>query len=211
MPINKNTIGFSAIVILLAVTSFFSLNLYLREKVAHDKLNISAFPQNVLGWQGRDLLITEKEYSILETRNLISREYKNAAGERLFLFIIYSETNRAVFHPPEVCLIGSGIEIVDKKTEKVKVNKQTFAVNKLYIEKKNSLKELVLYCYRAGGMYTDNFFLQQAYLALHQIFGKQIPGATIRVSMSLKGSEEATLPSVEEFLSETIIILNKLS
>lgn len=211
MHINKNAIGYLVIVVLLVVTSFFSLNMYLREKVAHDKLNISAFPYNVMGWQGKDLPVTEKEYAILETRNLVSREYKNAAGEKLLLFIIYSETNRAVFHPPEVCLIGSGIEIVDKKSEKVNVNKQAFATNKLYLEKKSSFKELVLYCYKAGKMHTDNFFLQQAYLALHQVFGQQIPGATIRVSMPLKGNEEATLSTMKKFLSETINILDKLS
>ncbi len=211
MRINKNTAGFSAIIIMLLVTAFFSLNMYLREKTAHDRLNISVFPDDVMGWRGRDLQVTEKEYAILETRNLVSREYKSASGEKLFLFIIYSETNRAVFHPPEVCLIGSGVEIVDKRAEKVLVGNRSITTNKLYLERKGSFKELVLYCYKAGDIYTDNFLLQQSYLALHQIFGRQIPGATIRVSMPLTGREENVLPAMKKFLAETMIILDKLS
>lgn len=207
---NKNTLVYAMLVFLLVITGLFSFNLYLREKTAHDKVNISAFPSKIMGWHGKDLPITEKEYAILETRNLISREYVDPSGEKIYLFIIYSETNRAVFHPPEVCLIGSGINIVDKKQEEVKFGGRRFFANKLYLEK-GKAKDLVLYFYKAGNFYTDNFYFQQAYLALHQIFGKNVPGATIRLSITMKGSEESAFAALKDFLKETVTVLDKLS
>lgn len=206
---NKNTIAYVAIMVMLIATSFFAVNLFFQQKTSHDKLNISVFPQRIDEWSGKDIALTEKEYDILETRNLVFREYANLSGKKLFLFIIYSETNRSVFHPPEVCLIGSGVAIVDKRVEAMKSGKYDFVTNKLYLEKNNA-KELVLYCYKAGKFYTDNFYFQQAYLALHQVFGKRVPGATIRISMPL-GSEESMLPILKKFLEDTVTILDKLS
>ena len=206
----KDTIGYAAIVAMLIVTGFFSVHLFFQEKTSHDKLNISLFPRQIGDWTGEDIKLTEKEYSILETRNLILRKYVNPAGDKLLLFIIYSETNRSVFHPPEVCLIGSGVEIADKKVEEVKGDKYAFMTNKLYLKKENS-RELILYCYKAGKLYMDNYYFQQAYLALHQIFGRRIPGATIRVSMPMNGSEEAVLPTLKKFLKDSADILDKLS
>ena len=116
---NKNTLGYILIVALLIMASFFSINLFFKEKTSHDILNIAKLPYRIGNWVGKDLEVTEKEYRILETRNLVFREYSNPSGDKLFLFLIYSETNRSVFHPPEVCLIGSGLNIVDKRQEEI--------------------------------------------------------------------------------------------
>ena len=131
----NNTIGFVVIIALTVITGFFSLNLYFQQRSAQDKLDIRMFPYVVGEWQGKDITVTEEDYQILETRNLISREYARPNGDTLHLFIIYSETNRAVFHPPEVCFIGSGIKILDKKRENIVRGQSSFDVNKLYTEK----------------------------------------------------------------------------
>ncbi|MFH0764081.1 MAG: exosortase C-terminal domain/associated protein EpsI [Candidatus Omnitrophota bacterium] len=210
MKINKNIIGFSAIVIMLSLSGIISLNQYFKDKVSHDKVDIRSFPYAVGDWKGRDLEIKEYEYKILETRNLISREYTNSSNQKLYLFIIYSETNRSVFHPPEVCMLGSGLAIVDKQLEMIDSGGKMFSTNKLYTEK-NGYKELVLYSYKAGSLYTNNFYLQQAYLAMHQVFGKRAAGATIRVSMSARKDEAQTLTVLKDFIKETVSILNQIS
>lgn len=206
----KNNLGFFAVIILLSVTSVFSISLFYRQKISSDKLNIKTFPSKIGEWRGRDLPVTEKEYDMLETRNLIVREYANPSNKKIFLFIIYSETNRSVFHPPEVCLIGEGVTIVNRATEKVGSDKYAFMANKLDLEK-GKAKDVVLYCYKAGEVYTDNFYLQQAYLALHQVFGRRVSGATIRVSMSSGKDEAAALRELKSFIKAAIDILNKIS
>lgn len=207
---NRNTIGFIILIVMLLVASAISLSLFSREMVASDKLNVHTFPMTVGEWKGSDLPITEKEYDILETRNLISREYTNPTGEKLYLFIIYSETNRSVFHPPEVCMIGSGMCITDKQIENFNVGDKVFTTNKLFAEK-GQFKEIILNCYKVGSIYTSNFYLQQARLAIHQIFGRNVPGATLRVSMSVGESQSATLATLKEFLSKSAVMLDGLS
>jgi len=210
MKISKNTVGFVVLIVILLVTSVFSLGLFRREMVARDKLDVHTFPMTVGEWQGRDLTITEKEYGILETRNIISREYTNPSGDRLFLLIIYSETNRSVFHPPEVCMIGGGLAITDKQIENFDVGNKVFTTNKLFAEK-GQFKEMILNCYKAGDIYTSDFYLQQTRLALHQIFGRNIPGATLRVSMAIGKDQATTLSTLKEFLSKSAVILDRLS
>jgi EpsI family protein len=189
------------------VTSFVSVNQYFRERSAHDEIDIRMFPYTVGDWKGRDLEVAENVYEILETRNLISREYVTSANDKIFLFIIYSETNRAVFHPPEVCLMGSGIEIVDKEVESINYNGKQFSANKLYTQKGN-YKGMSLYCYKTGKLHTDNFYLQQAYFAMGQLLKGHVKGATIRVTMTLKEDEEAQLDIMKDFVRESARIID---
>ncbi len=205
----KVTIGYITIIALLTLTIIVSLRLFLRQRSDHDIIDIQTFPHTIGDWKGKDLEITELEYSILETRNLILREYVNSAEQNIYLFIVYSETNRSVFHPPEVCLIGSGITITYKKTEKVNFEKKGFLTNKLYLEKNNH-RDIALYCYKAGNLYTDNFYRQQIYFAFNQLIGKRCEGATIRVLMPRLESEEETLATLKSFMKETIKNLENL-
>ena len=198
------------LIAILLISGAVSLNLFLRERSAQDRFDVHAFPMTVGEWKGKDLPITEKEYDILETRNLITREYTNPSGDKLYLLIIYSETNRSVFHPPEVCMIGSGLNITDKQVEKFDAGNNIFTTNKLFAEK-GPFKEIILNSYKAGHTYTNNFYLQQAYLALHQIFGRNVPGATLRASMAAGRDEHATLATLKEFLGKSAVILDRLS
>lgn len=206
---SNKTIGYITIISLLCITCFFSLNLYFHQRSAHDEVDIRAFPYIIGDWKGKELEVTEKEYSILETRNLIMREYVNPSSEKLLVFIVYSETNRSVFHPPEVCLMGSGVEIVDKKIETLNYNNRIFTANKLYTEKDNN-RWLSLYCYKADSLYTDKYYLQQAYFAFSQLFKKRVRGATIRVSMAIKDDEDKTLTTLKSFMEESARIIDGL-
>ncbi len=206
---NRNTIGYVIIIILLSITCVLSIKLFFRSRTDRDILDIHTFPYTVGAWKGKDLEITEKEYRILETRNLISREYVNPEQKKLYFFIVYSETNRSVFHPPEVCLMGSGITISAKKTEIIDIDGKRFTANKLYLERKNA-RDIALYSYKAGNLYTDNFFIQQAYFALNQVIGKRRGGATIRVAMPIGETEKITLAVLKSFMTDAIKALEKL-
>lgn len=204
MKNKANAAWYAIIVFLLLLTGFFSINLFLREKAAMDRIDIHKFPLTIGDWAGREISLKEEEYRILETKNLIYRQYENPEGKRIGLFIIYSETNRAVFHPPEVCLIGDGVTIVGKENAGVAYpDSITREVNKLLLEK-NGTRQLVLYCYKADSLYTENFYLQQVYLIFHQIFGRQVPGATIRVEMPIGSDEKETLAILKDFLAQVV-------
>lgn len=204
---NKNALGYIAVVIFLSITCFLSLNLYATQRTDHDLLDISTFPNNIgAGWKGTDLTITEKEYNILETRNLFLRKYVNASEDPIYLLMVYSETNRSVFHPPEVCFTGSGVTILDKTVEKVRVGGRSFTVNKMIVEE-GGKRELAYYCYKAGNLYLSNFYLHQIKFSLNQILGTRKGGATIRITAPLKdGSPEKALTFLKEVIKELDIL-----
>ena len=207
---NKKTTGFISIVCLLSVTCFFSINLYFQQRSAHDELDISTFPYEIGEWRGVDLEIEELTYEILQTRNLLIREYAHPSGMKISLNIIYSETNRAVFHPPEVCLIGSGIEILDKQIDTIEsFNGQRISANKIYLNN-NGRKNISLYCYKVGDFYTENFYLQQIYFALNQLVKKGVRGATIHALMPIVENEETTLAILREFFRQSAGVIDGL-
>ncbi len=210
MKLSKNTVGFAAIIGLLLFTSATSLNLFFRHRAEDDSLDIRTFPYTIGNWKGKDLEITEREYDLLKTRNIIFREYTNAAQEKAYLFLIYSDTDRSVFHPPEACLIGEGATIVQKTTDTVGSKDKAFFANRLSIEKDNQ-NQIILYSYKVGKLYTENFYLQQLYFVLSQLFGKEGGGATIRVSTPFGNNKEASLDTLKSFMKETVIALEKLA
>jgi EpsI family protein len=206
---NSKNVGYISIIALLSITGFLSINLYFQQRTAHDKIDINSFPYTVGDWKGKDIEIKDYEYEILETRNILLRDYQNSSDDRLNLFIVYSETNRSVFHPPEVCLIGSGINIADKKVDKINCGDYTLSTNKIYTEK-DHYKGIALYSYKAGKLYTDNYYLQQAYFAFNQLFRQNVKGATIRVSADVAKDEEETSAMLTEFMAETARIVDGL-
>lgn len=206
---NKN-IGFIILAAILSLTGVFSINLYFKQRSSHDRVNMAEFPREIGAWKAKDIEVDERDYEILETRNLIMREYENPSGDKIALFIIYSDTNRAVFHPPEVCLMGSGVNILDKKREEVRnYDGKAIRVNKIYTEK-NRQDSISLYCYKIGNFYTDNFYLQQVYFTFNQLFRSSAGGATINITTSLEGDEAIKLAMLKEFLVECVKIIDTM-
>lgn len=206
----KDNIGFIFLTVFLLIASIFAISLYVRQMGGKDSFDIKTFPYRVGEWSGKDLEVTEREYEILETRNILLREYKNAAGNIVYLFIIYSDNNRSVFHPPEVCFVGDGVSITDKMAEPVDVGSSEVSVNKLLLEK-GQAKEVALYGYKVGDIYTDNFYVQQSTFAIKQLLGLPGKGATVRVSANIVKNADHTTSILKSFLKETIRELNKIN
>jgi hypothetical protein len=99
--------------------------------------------------------------------------------------------------------MGGGLNIVNKTREEVDLKRRRIFVNKLCLEEDKN-KSLVLYCYKAADLYSDSYPQQQGYFALRQILGRRVPGATIRVSMPVKGDEAASLSTLKNFLIRSI-------
>lgn len=206
---NKNTVFFWIIILMLIITSVFSINLFIKKRLERDSLDITVFPYEVGSHKGEDIKITEKEYEILETRNLIMREYTNDRQEKISIFIIYSETNRSIIHPPEVCLLGSGVDIEAKTTDTLDLGDRSLRINRMYT-KKGSQKDLILYTYKSGDFYTDSFYLQQISFAYNQLLNRNKGGAIIRVSTPLAPNEKSALIRLKDFMGKAIRIMEKL-
>jgi EpsI family protein len=191
---NKN---YFIVIIILGLGALMGFLSYLPAKVASQaEKKISSFPMVIGDWTGEEMVLTDREYELLETRNLIMRNYHNKKGENINFYIVYSQDNRKVSHPPEICMQGDGATIVDKATFQVT---DAIVASKLILEKAMS-REVAVYWYKAGKVYSNNYILQQLRSSLGGIFGKRVSSALIRVLTLVEdGKDDLALARIKEF------------
>lgn len=190
------------VLILLSASILVSWKFYFKTYTQKDIVNIHAFPKEIADWKSQELPITEKEYAVLETRNAFAREYVSPKGQKIILYIVYSESNRKVAHPPEICYTGGGSTLVNKGFANISVpgRSKPLTFNKLIMEQ-NSLSHIVYYLFKVNDSFTGNYWKQQALVALNNVSGNRSNSAMIRVSVSQnKGSTEQAEKDIEEFI-----------
>ena len=126
-----NNRTFLIVAVILMVFAVLSLSTYLPHIYDVSKEpQMAKFPLKIGQWQGKDMPITENDYAILATKNLIMREY-DADGKPPVAFCIsfIPEITARSLHPPEICYTGGGGTILEKSvirlTPSLKANKFT--------------------------------------------------------------------------------------
>jgi EpsI family protein len=198
---------FVIVTIILVLVGILALAAYLptRTDIAI-KTKVANFPMAVGEWQATELPLSELDFKILETKNLFVRDYKNPQGESVVLYVVYSEDNRKVSHPPEVCYMGGGVTIVDKSA--VQLTPSIKAI-KMTVENKDS-QQMVVYTFKAGDIYTDQYTRQQWKVVIDRLFGKRTAGALIRFSVNIKDNNpQAAFNLIKSFCSEIEPLLAK--
>jgi EpsI family protein len=202
-----NNRSFFVVITILAIVSVIGIVSYFPNRFdTGSKIKVAEFPKTIGEWTGTDIPLDEKVYQILETRNLFVRDYKNTSGDTVNLYIVYSEDNRKVSHPPEVCLMGSGMTIADKSSIQIT---PSIRATKMIVEKADT-RELVVYWFKAGNLQTDKYLKQQLKIVTDRMFGRRTSGALIRLSMEIKdGKQEEALALVKEFVREIETLLQR--
>ena len=183
-----NNKTFLIVAVILAGFAVLALSTYLPHIYdASKEPQMAKFPLKIGEWQGKDVPLTETDYAILATKNLIVREYEAQGKPMVALYIIYSGDNRKSLHPPEICYTGGGATILEKSVIPLTSN---LKANKFTIEERH-FKQLVVYWFRADNLNTPSYIMQQIRTALRRTFGKQASGAMIRISTVVKPGEDA--------------------
>ena len=199
--------NFYIIVGILVIVGLISLFSYMPTRLETNfKIKMSDFPKAIGEWTSEDVPLDERTYELLETKNLIMRDYKNSKGKTVNLYIVYSQDNRKVAHPPEICLQGGGATVVDKTS--IQLTGSIKAV-KLILEKAVS-RELVVYWYKLGNANTNIFLKQQFKMAIEHLLGKKTPIAMVRVLTVIEDNrQEEALSRLKSFCSLVEPLLNK--
>ena len=203
-PFPQNNIrkkDFILILVLLIVAGVISWNLYFKEYRQKDTVDITAFPKTIKDWTSEELPVTEEEYSILETRNVVARKYTSPQKKQVYFLMVYSQNNRKVSHPPEVCYTGSGVTIIEKKNDVIPVHALGLSIeaNRLLLEGRGA-QQFSFYWFKVGDTFTPNYWKQQLLIAVKTIFGKPCSSALIRVSADVvDGNQEESIGNVKEF------------
>ena len=162
-----------------------------------DSVNIHFFPKEIGGWASEEIPISEDDKALLETDNVFVRRYTDPRGEEVYLFTVYSQNNRKVSHPPEVCYRGVGATILDNVHDSFTSvsGDEKIEVNRLTVEK-GSITQIFVYWFKVGDTFTSNYWVQQSLIAMKSFLGAPASSALIRISATVKndnGSEATEL------------------
>lgn len=174
----------------LLISCIISWNLYFSVYQQEDTVDINLFPKQISNWSSDELIITEDEYAILETRNAFARRYFNDQGQEVQLFIVYSQNNRKVSHPPEICYTGNGISVINHDFDRIEDHDtgKTIKSNKLLLEQHN-IQQISYYWFKVGDSFTPNYWKQQGLIALKTLIGRPSSSALIRISTFVKNND----------------------
>lgn len=189
------------IVGLLLGACYMSWNFYFKDYMQQDTVNIHTFPKAFGDWLSEELTITDEEYAILETRNALVRKYSTPAGKEVYFFTVYSQNNRKVSHPPEICYTGGGITVLDNKPAEIKLEnkKLTIPARRLLLDQ-GRYQQVAFYWFKIGDTFTSSYWKQQVQIALNVFSGKNSSSALIRISTVIKNDDEAQADrDVQEF------------
>jgi len=203
--------NFIFLILLFALVGIVSWSFYFKTYFQSDTVDINVFPATIDGWTSEELTITEDEFRILETRNAFVRQYTGPDGGKVILFIVYSQSNRKVAHPPEICYAGGGVSILDSAHDTVPVDSSgsSILVNKLRLES-GTEKQLSYYWFKVGDSYTSNYWKQQTLIALKTLLGKPAGSALVRISTDVGSEGEvAAVERIKKFSQVVVPMLGQ--
>ena len=198
MQINNRK--YIVVIIALVVVFAFVLKIELGGRKILSEIDLDKIPLELSGWEGRDIELPQSVYEILETKDVLSRRYEDKEGGVLDLSIVYSGHDRQSFHPPEVCYLGGGIELIAKSKENIPLEGGAGLKTNKLIMKSSGGTIKAWYWFLVGDRFVDNFYQQQLYFILDALGGRKLQGALIKVS--IRGDSEILESKLKFFIAK---------
>ena len=193
------------------LVSFLSYGVYNESEAGMRAIN--KIPLEFGKWQGRDVLLENQVYEILETKSIIYRTYRSESGKDVFLSIVYYAETKVDLHTPEACLGGKGI-FVDKTKKTISLTTHgqltQLHLNQL-VRKQKTHEELIYYFYKAGRFVGENYIKLRFSLAMNRFTNQEKSGALIRVSTPVSaGDVQKSSDILVDFIAELYPYLQDL-
>ena len=153
------------------------------------KPNLKNLPFQLGDWGGEDL--DSKDPNIL-----YHRFYKNPKTYGAIYLLAVHGTNESQFHTPEVCYIGDGWKIEERRFKSISLREETFQVRYAIAKKKGEFTHLILYWY----LWPDS--------RRNITDGLVMLRLSIIIDPSLEDAEKSALDFIKQ-LSELKVDLNK--
>ena len=180
------------VIFIFSVSAAISWQLYFKVYNQKDTVSIHAFPQTIAEWNAEEIPINQQDKAILETDNVFVRRYTNPQGEEVYLFIVYSQNNRKVSHPPEVCYTGSGATILSNVHDSFSADSSALKdikVNRVTVEQGRE-RQIFFYWFKVGDAFTPNYWKQQGLIALKSFRDQPSSSALIRISTPARNERD---------------------
>ena len=176
----------------------------------YSRQNLTRLPYTLGEWEGVDVPVDNTVYQILETKDVLIREYNDGKGVPVVLAIVYSARNRDSFHPPEYCYLGSGLQLVDKRKDIIQISpERKLVVNKLVMHPSRSEGGITAwYWYAAEKKFMASYYKQQLVLLADILRGRTPAGALIRISV--EGTGAPVQARAKEFIRAVLPEIDKI-
>ncbi|MBI3997072.1 MAG: EpsI family protein [Candidatus Omnitrophica bacterium] len=138
-------------------------------------------PTTLGTWTSTPIPVDRRAIDILETEDVELLEYKQAQEPPVWLAHVGGFGNRAAFHPPELCYVGSHFEVLERGPITVTANGQSRRLMRLVIGQEKARFE-AWYWFTANGRVTPNYYQQQLWLLLDALYSKPMGGTLMRIS-----------------------------
>ncbi len=144
----------------------------------------SAVPADLGLWTGKPLPVSDRALEILETDDVRLMEYRLGNEPPLWFAQVAGFGNRAAFHPPELCYVGSHFEVLDREPLVVFVGGQPRQVMRLVLGQGRQRYE-AWYWFTASGRTTPHYYQQQVWLVADAVRRRPMSGTLVRISTPL--------------------------
>lgn len=166
------------------------------------------FPQEINGWTGTDIPVSDVEKNFLPDDTLfVKRIYRKAGAGEVFLVVVFSGKDRRSIHRPEVCYPSQGWSIQDKTSELIDIEHpmnplKTTRLDVNYVKNNTTSSDVVLYWFMGNNRITSSHFKRVLLMGYDRcVWGRNYRWAFLRVSstVSLRGND-ATLGVLKQFI-----------
>jgi len=139
------------------------------------------FPRQLGAWQGKPLEDVNATAQIIGTPAIGLMEYRRGESEPpIWFFHVVGFGRQEVFHPPELCYLGSHYEILEQGVVSVTVNGAPQTVKRLLISQHQERFE-VWYWLTANGRMTPSYSQQQLWLLGELVKANPTVGTLVRL------------------------------
>lgn len=199
------------VVILLIIAGIGTFVLKKTEVKQVSDPSILNFPREIGRYKSTDIPLKERIYEILQTRNVIMRQYVKEDEPPILFYLIFAQETHKTSDPPENCLRGEGRTIASKTKEVLPIVSKNrnlnLEVNKLLVEK-GADKQIYLYWFIAGSEFTDSYFKQRVKLIMAYLKREPLSGGQIRISTTvLNNDTEQAIQRLQVFIEESMPFL----
>ena len=152
--------------------------------------HVPSVPEQLGLWTGKPLPVDDRTIEILETDDVTGMEYRMGQEPPVWLSQVAGFGNRAAFHPPELCYVGSHYQVAEREPISVIVNGQTRDVMRLVVTRDGERFE-AWYWFTADDRTTPSYYQQQLWLASDSIRRRPMSGTLVRISTPQDSPEHA--------------------
>ena len=161
---------------------------------------IASFPDRIGDYvKVKDLNLEDKIYGILETRNIVLRQYQKGTEPPVLLYIIFAPRTHKTSDPPENCLVGDGMSVLKKDKVSVDAGDKPFYADKLVAEDARG-RFMYFYWFLAGDEFTGSYAAQRMKLIMAALRLDPLSGGQIRISTQVMDSEDSAQARLNDFL-----------